>query len=112
MAPSVLRLEIGRLSGLIDRLPLTDARRNQLVTARYRLGLLRALVTENFHAADLNLCDEHLRLAILALGLRPGHAVGVSVAGTTAAKHATLDTTLDNIADRLGYVRERLRRLH
>ncbi|MFT5142592.1 MAG: hypothetical protein ACI80V_000336 [Rhodothermales bacterium] len=99
MAPSVLRLEIGRLGRLIDSLRIEDAWRNALVAARYRLTTLREIVTGNFADADLGVCEEHLNAAILSVGFRPG------------ADDHPLDTTLDNIADRLGYVRERLHRL-
>ncbi len=111
MAPSVLKLEISRLGRLMDRLPIEDERRNMLVAVRYRLGLLRDVVLGDFETADLESCDEHLRSAILSLGFRPDAADRVAVAGTTAATGAGLENNLDNIADRLGYVRERLRRL-
>ncbi|MFT4603943.1 MAG: hypothetical protein ACI9W4_000661 [Rhodothermales bacterium] len=111
MAPSVLQLEISRLGRLLDQLRIDDDRRNVLVSARYRLGLLKEIVTGDFETADLEVCDEHLRTAILSLGFRPDAADRVAVAGTTAAAGAGLETIPDNIADRLGYVRERLRRL-
>lgn len=100
MAPSVLRLEMGRMDKLVARLPLEDERRNALVTARYRLGLLRDLVTGDFLRADLGVCDHHISAAILAVGLRP-----------SGGPDPDLDALLDNIADRLGFVRERLRRI-
>lgn len=111
MAPSVLKLEISRLTRLVDQLPLDDERRNVLVAARYQLGLLKDLVSTDFESADLEACDEHLRIAILSLGFRPDASDRLSVSGTTAVEGAGLENHLDNIADRLGYVRERLRRL-
>jgi hypothetical protein len=111
MAPSVLKLEISRLGRMADQLSLQDERRNVLVSARYRLGVLRDLIQNGFETADLESCDEHLRTVILSLGFRPDAADRLAVSGTTAVADAGFENNLDNIADRLGYVRERLRRL-
>ncbi|MBO6573898.1 MAG: hypothetical protein JJ896_00655 [Rhodothermales bacterium] len=99
MAPSVLRLEIGRISRLIGTLPVDDDFRNSLVSARFRLEQLRTIVLGDFQTASLTECDQHLSAAILAVGVR------------APTRRGTMDRTLDNIADRLGYVRERLSRL-
>jgi hypothetical protein len=97
MAPSVLRLETGRLSELILKLGPDSDLHETLVSARHRISALEDLVTTDFEHADLGLCRQHLDAAILIIGIRPSSAEGV---------------ILDNIADRLGYVRERLCRLH
>ncbi len=93
MAPSILRLEIGRLSELITKLGIDSILHESLVSARHRLRSLKELVAHDFEHAELGPCVSHLDAAILAIGIRP---------------QSTEDKTLDNITDRLGYVRERL----
>lgn len=96
MAPSILRLEVTRLGGLIDATPpeALDVR-NALVKARFEVQQFVACL-ENAEKAYAKACASHLQTALL----------NVSIVNTNP--NAEEATTLNYIADRLGYVSDRL----
>ncbi len=96
MAPSILQLEVTRLSGLIDAAGGAATHRNALVKARYELKQFIACVREAGKDTIEDACAGHLQAALL----------NVALANVRLDRETT--ATLDYVADRLQYVNARI----
>ena len=100
MTPTIIQLEITRLSKLIDKIPLQTDFRNALVKARFDLKKFTECLQETVHPPLPDTCVSNLQTAILAVSIEN---IGIDSKTTE---------TLQYVLDRLNYVYNRIRLIY
>lgn len=96
MAPAVVRLEIGRLGGVIRQVRDDVDLYNALVVARYELKRFVTCIAQADAGSFETTCVPHLDRALMILSLEAASRNGQTV------------ETLDYIINRLRYVHDRI----
>ena len=96
MVPSIVQLEISRLSRVIERMRKTPDRCNALVKARFELNKFVTCLQQADKTSLEDTCAPHLQAALLAISMQAAELDGDDAA------------TLRYIADRLSHVNDRM----
>lgn len=100
MVPSIIRLEISRLEGLMEQIRDASDLRNAIVKARFELTEFAACLREAETDDVEETCAPHLETALLTVSM------------LSSQQDDEISDTLAYVADRLEHVHERMKMIY